>query len=265
MEKQLGILIMKDENDILEEYLEKVTQYYDPIYVLDGSDDDEGREICSKFPEVVFYEKDKNVITGKSTDAIRGFLWEKAKKEVVGKKWVAILHPDEFPESNPLEMLDMVDRFSPLSTSIVVRSLHFFLHTSQKADWNFRKGDKIEPLMKWHMAPGMYEFRFFTFDPNWVYADVHSQVIPQGADGRRLVVEQFRMKQFSFRTPEQTRKRIQTRIDSGWQPNDYVVLKESEDVFVDTLKWTPELKEKYPEEGRVCWYNYDSSYVEKIN
>ena len=61
MRRQVGILIMKDENDILDEYLNKITQYYDKILVLDGSEDDEGEKICSKFPEVIFYEKDKNV------------------------------------------------------------------------------------------------------------------------------------------------------------------------------------------------------------
>ena len=76
MQKQVGLLIMKDENDILYEYLTKVTQYYDKILVLDGSDDDKGKEICGKFPEIIFYEKDKNVIKGDSNDSIRSFLWE---------------------------------------------------------------------------------------------------------------------------------------------------------------------------------------------
>jgi len=263
MEKQLGILIMKDENDILEEYLNKITQYYDPIYVLDGSDSEEGRDICGKFPEVVFYEKDKNVIEGKSTDAIRGFLWEKAKREVIGKKWVAILHPDEFPESDPLVMLEAVNFYSPETTSIIVRSLHFFLHTSQKEDWKFEKGDTIESLMKWHMAPGMTEYRFFKFDARYSYSEAHHQVIPSGADSGSLLLDKFRIKQFSFRTPEQARERIKTRIDSGWSPYDYMGFPEGE-VFVETLKWSDELIKKYPKESSICWYNRDWAFVDKL-
>jgi hypothetical protein len=264
MEKQLGILIMKDENDILEEYLTKITQYYDPIYVLDGSDSDEGREICGKFPEVVFYEKDKNVIEGKSTDAIRGFLWEKAKREVVGKSWVAILHPDEFPETNPLDMLAFVSKNSPDTTSIIVRSLHFFLHTSQKDEWKFEKGDLIEPLMKWHMGPGMTEFRFFKFDPEFSYDETHHQVIPAHADMRKLSMENFRIKQFSFRTPEQARERIKNRIESGWSPYDYMVF-EGGEVFVETLKWSDELILKHPREANICWYNRSWAFVDKLD
>ncbi len=255
---------MKDENDILHEYLTHATKYFDPIYVLDGTEDsEEGREICSQFPEVVFYEKDKNVIEGKSTCAIRGFLWEKIKNEVVGKKWVCTLHPDEFFESNPLEMLDMVDTQAPNANSICIRSLHFFLHTSQKEGWKFEKGDLIEPLQKWHMAPGMTEFRFFKFDKNFSYANEHWQCIPFNAQSPSVNVD-FRIKQFSFRTPEQAMKRATSRSESGWQPYDYVVIRESGDVFVDTLKWSDELKAKYPSQAGICWYNRDWAYVNKL-
>jgi hypothetical protein len=266
MEKQIGLLIMKDENDILHEYLTHATKYFDPIYVLDGTEDsEEGREICSQFPEVVFYEKDKNVIQGKSTCAIRGFLWEKIKAEVVGKKWVCTLHPDEFFESDPLPMLDHVDATHPSAGSIIIRSLHFFLHTSQKETWNFQKGDLIEPLQKWHMAPGMSEYRFFKFNKDFVYTDQHMQPIPMNAMNSSVTVNNFRIKQFSFRNPEQAMKRVNSRIDSEWQPNDYIVLKESGDVFVDTLKWTVEMRAKYPVQGNVCWYNHEWAYVDKLN
>jgi hypothetical protein len=262
MKRQIGILIMKDENDILDEYLSKIVQYYDNILVLDGSDPNEGGKICSKFPEVIFYEKDKNVINENPNDSIRGFLWEKAKKIATDKEWVGVLHPDEFPSGNVLEMLESVNNTNV--NSVVVRNLHFFLHTSQREGWDFKPGDLIEPRMKWHMAPGFPEHRYFRFNRNFNYENRHGLVIPPAATINTIEVANFYYKQFSFRTREQSLKRARSRWESGWQMDDYCLVLETEDIFFDTLKYPPEYAKKYPSAYNRCWYNRDWSYVNKL-
>ena len=259
----MGLLIMKDENDILYEYLTKITQYYDKILVLDGSDDDEGHEICSKFPEVIFYEKDKNVIRGTVNDSTtRGFLWEKAKELVDNKLWVAILHPDEFPSSNPLRMLEQVQGNG--ADAILIQNLHFFLHTSQKEGWNHKPGDFIEPKMKYYMAPGHTEHRYFKFDKKFRYGSGHSITIPDNIGGQ-MHVPNFTHKQFTYRTLEQAKKRAQTRWNSGWQMNDYLLVLETGDMFFETLKYPLEYQNKYPREYQTCWYNQPHAYVAKLD
>jgi hypothetical protein len=259
MNKQMGLLIMRDENDILEEYLSRIICFYDKILVLDGSEDDQGSEICSKFPEVIFYEKDKNVIEGISNDSIRGFLWNQAKSLVDDKEWVAVLHPDEFPIGDPLIMLDQY----PDATSIIIRNLHFFLHTSQRDTWSFNQGDLIESKMKWYMAPGCLEYRYFRFNKNYIYNNQHRLVIPPDALSNSCVTD-FTHKQFSYRSKDQVLKRAQTRWDSGWQPDDYCLVLETGDIFFDTLKYPESYRDKYTQQYDSCWYNLPTSYVARL-
>jgi len=262
MEKQIGLLIMRDENDILEEYLNVVSKYYDPILVLDGSDDEIGREICSKFPEVKYYERDENVVHGVSNDSIRGFLLEKAKEISSDKKWVAVLHPDEFPEGNPLSMLESIDHLD--FDSVTIRNLHFFPHTSQRETWINTTNNLglIEPMLEYCMMPGFPEHRYFRMKPEFAYDNRHSLTIPPQATNSIGV--DFCHKHITYRTKDQALKRAKTRIESGWQPVDYVLVLENEDIFFDTLKYSEEVRQKYPREAGISYYNWPSAYVAKI-
>lgn len=266
MEKQIGILIMRDENDILEEYLTCVSKYFDPILVLDGSDDDEGQEICAKFSEVVYYEKDKNLVQGISNDSIRGFLLEKAKEISPNKEWVAVLHPDEFPSGNPLDMLSFVDHNYKECTSVVVKNVHFFPHTTQREEWETNTKNKglIEPMLKWYMAPGFPENRYFRFKKEYTYGNKHSLTIPNGALLSPIHIEGFYHKHITYRTKEQSLKRAKTRIESGWQPVDYVLVLEKGDIFFNTLKYPIEVTQKYPKESSISYYNWTSAEPKNI-
>lgn len=260
MEKQAGILIMKDENDILDEYLRKITNYFDKILVLDGSDDDQGRSICSKYSEVIFYEKDKNVLDKSNDSTTRGFLWEKAKQLVYNKSWVGILHPDEFPSGNVLTMLE---KYKDTHYDVIaVYNRHYFLHTSQKDTWNFEPGSPIEDKLKWYMAPGHCEDRYFRFNNSLIYSDRHCTTMPCNV-GPTVVDQSVYHKQFTYRSKSQSLKRAKTRWDSGWQLNDYCLVLETGDIFFDTLRYPEEFKQKYPEQYYKCWYNHDYAYVGK--
>jgi hypothetical protein len=264
MDRQLGILIMKDENDILEEYLTKITHYFDKILVLDGSSDLEGKEICSKFNEVIFYERDKNVISTSNDSTTRGFVWEQAKLLVNDKQWVGILHPDEFPDNNVLQLFEYVDVNHPLSNSICIRNRHFFIHTSQKDTWKFEQGNKIEPKMKYFMAPGFPENRYFRFNKNYVYGKEHSVTVPPQSLPS-VFVDNFNHNQYSFRSYEQSLCRAKTRWESGWQRDDYCLVLDKQDIFFDTLKYPEEYRKKYPEQFERCWYNKEWAFVGKID
>lgn len=260
MQKQVGILIMKDENDILEEYLTKVSKFFDKILVLDGSDDNQGQEICSKFPEVIFYEKDQNVIDVSNDSTTRGFLWEKAKKLVTDKQWVGILHPDEFPEG---DLLTMFEKHSHSEYDVIaVYNRHYFLHSSQRETWNFLPGTTIEDKMFWYMAPGHCEDRYFRFNDSLVYGKHHSTTMPLNV-GPTVFDDTVYHKQFTYRSRDQVMKRALSRWNSGWQQDDYCLVLETGDIFFDTLKYPEEYQIKYPQQYNRCWYNHQYAYVGK--
>ncbi len=245
MERQIGLLVMKDENDILHEYLSKIVNYYDTILVLDGSDDDEGRTICSEFPEVVFYEKDSNIVSGEVNDSIRGILLEKARSIAPNKEWVAALHPDEFPSGNPLEILDLVNIHYPWANSVLIENVQFFPHVSQREEWNLENGAHIEHLLKWCLLPGWPEYRYFRLKPEFVYESSHRQVIPplsmQNCIQLSASLSGFFHKHITHRSLEQVKKRAMTRIDSGWQTAGYENVKDMEEIFIERLDYPPGL------------------------
>ena len=272
MDKQCGILIMRDENDILEEYLTKIVNYYDKILVLDGSDDDEGRTICSKFPEVIYYVKETEVDlsehkqTGKKvTNSIRSILWEKAKELIDEKKWVAVLHPDEFPDSSPLELFEKIDAEDRNVTAITINNRHFFLHTSQKENWNFEPGQTIEDKLEWCMMPGWPEDRYFRFDKTFKWnGNNDSLCIPENAHANIKHVQDFFHNQATYRSFEQVKKRMETRMDSGWQFVDFLMFKETNEIFYDTLKWPDYVNKKYPYEASHYCNNKEWMYPVKV-
>jgi FkbM family methyltransferase len=248
--RQVGMLLMKDEDDILEEYLDKIVNFYDNILVLDGSSSEEGKNICSKYPEVIFYAKDKE-FTEHSGDWIRGFLYERIKQVCPDKQWVGILHPDEFPSSDTLDFLTYINRNFPLSDSAMIRNIHYFPHITQKKDWKYAKGDKLESQMKWGMLPGHLEFRYFKFDPNLYYQRIHGHVVPykQGYAVFRTNSDYYHHKHFTIRSTEQMKKRCETRLENGWSEW-YEYIKDKEDIFFSYLKTLPpndtDLPENYP-------------------
>jgi hypothetical protein len=239
MERQVGLLVMRDENDILQEYLTRIVNYYDTILVLDGSEDDEGRRICSLFPEVVFYAKDADVTEGAVNDSIRGILLEKAKEIAPHKRWVAALHPDEFPSGNPLEMLGMIDRQYPSADSVMIDNVQFFPHVSQREEWENRT--VLEPILRWCLLPGWPEYRYFRMKPEFVYGDSHRQVIPPASMNSCIRVNGFFHKHITHRSLEQVKKRALTRIESGWQNVGYESMQELQDIFSESIEYPPGL------------------------
>lgn len=235
--RQLGIMLMRDEGDVLEEYLGRAAHWCDRILVIDGSDDDGGEEVCYRFPEVAFYGRDRD-FPGRPGDHLRGHLWEMAKSICPGKEWACILHPDEFPSLHPLDVLAFAGSAMPNANALIVRNVNYFPHTSQAGCWSWRPGTPIESHMRWSMWPGHDEFRYVRFDPAASYDPVHGIVVPNKVYTTFNVnPEYFHHKHFSIRSPEQMRRRAETRLSSGWATRLYENVLGRESIFFDDMSF----------------------------
>ena len=250
--KIAGLLIMRDENDILMEYLSHITQFVNNVYVLDGSDDEKGREICGLFPQVVWYRRDSDFIASDrpKKDGIRGFVWETIKQSEYD--WVLILHPDEFWLESPVKVLA-----TKMETNnvLAVRAIHGFIHSQQKNTWNFEPFAKsIFNRTQWGMQPGHVEERGFRFDRELYFdVDLHGKTVPTNATG--VFESQLKLLQCTYRTPEQIQKRINRNLSNGWQPNDFIMAAFTQSMFLDTLRSVPEAREMYPD--AKSFYDFD--------
>lgn len=239
----IGLMMIKDEKDMLAEALHNHTVFCDAIYVLDGTDGPiqvESEEICRSFPQVKGYWRDADSgIDLPLRDGARGFLLERARAECGLGHWYAVLHGDEIWAEDPR---DLAGEHPGEAKAYSVKLYHFFPHVSQRDSWDYVPYESsIEACATHFMLPGIPEHRLF-FDTGAYDFDIdrHSRVIPMGIDA---FDSDLGVKQYNYRTPHQAHARANTRRDDLWQKNHYQHLLDGTDNFFvetlanDTQKW----------------------------
>jgi len=230
----IGLLMIRDEDDMLAEALRNHARFCDAILVLDGSDDAayaRSRAIAAACPSVREHWRDAD--TGfplPLRDGARRFLLERARARFGRGNWYAILHGDELWGEDPRPYLDAMP---PDCDALAVRLFHFFPHPSQRGVWDWgRPGARdrsIEALARWYMLPPIAEHLIFWDAGHAEYDPArHSCTVPQGlATWQSDCV----VKQYNYRSPEQAATRARQRARDGWQQNHYQHLLAGPDAF----------------------------------
>jgi hypothetical protein len=230
----VGLMLIKDEQDVLEETLSNHLKFCDMIFVLDGTigtDRDISYSICRD--KVYGYWTDEEV--GRTIrDGSRQFLLDKARDVVGSNNWYVVLHGDEIWGSDPRPL--MMDEHE---IAYAVKFYHFFPHISQRSCWEFGK-KSIEKCCEWYMVPPTPEVRiFFDAGLNYDYSK-HSRTVPIGL---RVEQSDLIVKSYNYRSPEQAHRRAVDRKITGWQTNHYAHLLDSADGFFvsslaeNNMKW----------------------------
>lgn len=232
----IGLLMICDEQDMLEEALRNHSIFCDFIFVLDGTTGEgqkESERICRNCPSVAGYWADAETGYPQPVkDGARKFLHEKARERFGVDNWYVVLHGDEIWGDDPRVI---IEKAGQAKEGIAVLLYHFFPHTSQQQSWDYKPGkSSIEECATYYMLPGIREERLFLdtganhYSENW-----HSKVIPVGLKREET---KYVVKQYNYRTPEQAHRRSVQREESNWQRNHYQHLLENADnFFIDTL------------------------------
>ena len=159
-----GMMIVKDEIDVIEQYLAYVSRHVDSLYVLDASTD--GTEnILQGHPLVKKYIREEKLPVevngaavfknGRITDQIRYFLYEAIKKQEPNIEWVTLNHPDEFLLDDLSESFAAAERGG--YEQILSDTVYFhFPQRDQKSEW-----EESMPLFK--KLPNYQEVDYSTF------------------------------------------------------------------------------------------------------
>jgi Glycosyl transferase family 2 len=242
-ERLTGLLMVRDEDDILDEMLRCATQWFDRILVLDGTTDDARRRrtdtVLQSFAEIVFVAHDDDVPGGGPVrDGARQLLLDEARRRYGLNQWIGLLHADEFMDQDPRPMLTA---HNPLiDPTIRVRLVHAFLHTDDEKRWRDDPArwlaTPVRERITHVMWPGVPETRFFFDRGTRDYRlDHHSKTVPTSFRSGPLV-DGFSIVQYNERSPQQAIERGQSRADTGWQAGHYMRLTSGTPaVFVDTL------------------------------
>jgi hypothetical protein len=233
----IGLMMIRDEQDMLREAIRNHVIFCDSMLVLDGTEGPErvaSESICRSFEQVKEYWTDADTAYERPLrDGARQFLLERGRSLFGKGNWYVVLHGDEIWGQDPRPHLDL----QPTDTQgIAIDLYHFFPHVSQRGAWNFAPDrSSIEALAQWYMLPPVWEDRLFFDSGEFDYEITrHSRTIPAGIQPRKtsLVV-----KQYNYRSPGQSHKRAIGRSQSDWQENHYRHLLDSaDDFFVETLE-----------------------------
>ncbi len=238
-DRLIGILMIRNENDVLEETLQNITQFYDRIFVLDGTEPESelrvSEAILRSFPEVTFIMRDADTDGPfPIRDGARHYLLEEVRRQYGVGNWIGVLHGDEFYSRDPRPFIALLD---PAKVPIIqARLCHFFLHTDDKATWEERKDKPVQDRITHYMWPGTPENRLFYDDGRCRYDPRrHKMIVPYGAGARRMRFDHLVIKQYNYRTPEQMHERAAQRLDSDWQVHHYGHIRDSDMYFVPSL------------------------------
>ncbi len=235
-DRLIGMMMIRDEDDVLAETLAGAVRWFDRIYVLDGTTDPDRvartDAILAARPEVCWHARDADWFPDGVTDGARQVLLDRIRRDHGVDNWIGVLHADEFLDQDPRPML--AARHPALHPSVRVRVAHAFLHPDDEQRW--KSGVPMRQRVLHTMWPGVPESRFFfddgsrDFDPA-----LHSKVIPRSHRPGELV-DGYVIVQYNERDPEQLVARARSRAASGWQVGHYArLLADDPEVFVSTL------------------------------
>jgi len=230
--KFIGLLMINNEDDILEETLATNAQYVDAFYVLDGTvPNDDSKDICMAHRKCSGYTTDAwlpQEYGDKPKDGWRQHLYEQAVADHGYDNWFLLLHGDEVWTFDPRDVADDAHGYFFL--------LPFYFPRAGE-QWD-NSQPPLEQL-RWHLSPGYPEFRMFRggehvqFDPLQ-----HFDVRPKGLGSIAKVP--LRINHYLYRSPDQQRARAQLHQQTGFDPGNYNHIIEHDGVY-----WTDEMIAAY--------------------
>ncbi len=237
-ERLIGLLMIRNESDVLAESLAVATQWFDRIFVLDGTDEPERAAtdaILAATPEVEFVVRDQELATeGPVRDGARQVLLEEVRRRYGVDNWIGILHADEFIEQDPRPLLGATNPVT--SPTLRVRLVHGFLHAADEPVWAELTDLPVRQRIRHFMWPGVPETRFFYDNGTRDYeVSHHGKTVPLSFRNGPLI-DGFIVLHFNERSPSQIVGRAEQRRGDGWQQSHYQrFVTEQPETFVESL------------------------------
>jgi len=217
--KHIGLLMVRNEEDVLLESLEHHSQYFDTIVAQDGSDDG-GRDMIEACPNVVkcFHDEDVLEEGERWTDGHRNVAMQWILREFGCENvWLTLLHADEFWFDNPIAEADHAHADG--ATYVMWGEFRFFLHTSDKTTLDPSK--PVTERVTWWSGP-YFEDRQFKLENHQFYAPGKDHcVIPAGPPPHRRWQHRVpRYRHYPYRSKDQCRNCWFDKCEQRyWQPD----------------------------------------------
>ncbi|WP_044563051.1 glycosyltransferase family 2 protein [Azospirillum sp. B4] len=180
-----AILITRNDDLIIEDWLERHHHMFDTIAVVDGSDGDFTRTACAPYPNIRYGTDPASPITDQT---LRHHGFELLRGDITEGDWIFNAHPDEFLVHDPHSFMDL-----PWNLFLWL-PLHILPHTSEMDAWHAMGGRRPIALFRhfwWRRGRLPHcELRMWRFvrEPVWDLENPKpsSEVIPMNYLGEPL-------------------------------------------------------------------------------
>lgn len=219
----IGMLLSKDDGDIIHNVMTEYNRYFDTIFCIDASEDG-SLEIIKSFPKVEYAVSEKEIgINGSMLkDGIRQLLLSRIQDTYGYDGWIFPIHSDEVFFGDPAHLVEMAISESTNIVNCLVA--HFILHK------NDIETDHLPHICdrKLYYFMGQAENCGFKNQKGLYYNFFeHMRTIPHGFYPLSTCSKFIIRRHYNMRTPEQLKKRVEDRLATGWQPA-YIKLLENQ-------------------------------------
>ncbi|MFA6431252.1 MAG: glycosyltransferase [Candidatus Margulisiibacteriota bacterium] len=230
--QNIGLMITRNEDDVIEEVMEANKKYFDKILVIDGSSD-RTEEILRSYDCVKYIIKDQDIIdklpNRKFEDGARQFLLEKAQEMYPVEGWFTLLHGDEIWHDDPNWVASEAEKAHAEKVNWNV--MNFFLHTSDRSR-DLEAIKSVQERLVWY-CPGYLEIRSFRNKRGLKYnLAQRNEVLPKGIGWQ--IYKHFPVyKHYPFRSVAQIMKKKKQNDESGFTGT--YQNRNEENCFIDIL------------------------------
>jgi len=215
----IGILVTRNEEDIIAEAMEEYSKHFDAIYCLDCSDD-KTPEIISSFKVVrwLITDKDLGMPSTQFRDGKRQFLLSKVQDDFGYSGWIFSIQGDEIFYGD----IEKIVVFAENEKANVINCLpaHFVIHPSEK---DIIEGEDtkipIQQRRLWYFLALCENAGFKNQAGLYYNLFEHMRTIPHGFQPMRTCSKVIIRRHYNMRSIKQIKDRIEDRVSSGWQPN----------------------------------------------
>jgi hypothetical protein len=206
-----GLMMVRDEADILAETLTHLLTWIDAIYVQDLGSTDETWEIVQDFAR-----RDRRVVPFESrplifSDSLRGLLFENYRERFATGDWVLRVDADEFYHVTPPEFVRT--RLRRGETCVYLQWYYFRLTSLEVEDYESGRvdieRDRQRPIAErrcWYKLPDYAEPRMFRYRPN-----IRWSLTPFPYHAGYVARQRLPIRHYPHRDPLQMQRRYRLR------------------------------------------------------
>jgi hypothetical protein len=199
----IGLLLSRDDGDIIEEVMTEYCRHFDVIYALDSSTDG-SLDVIRSYDKVVYavHEDELGIKTAQLRDGVRQVLLEKIHAEYGGDGWIFAIHTDEIYHIADMAFV-MRCAVEEGANHISCLPAHFVLHVSEEGTPGVQVlQGRVQDSRLWYFF-AQCESAGFKNRPDLFYNfGEHMKVTPDALGEFRTCSRLFIRKHYNMRTED---------------------------------------------------------------